>query len=141
MSVPLMCLLVFAAQTLAIVVFGIGAPRVTQVLLGKARPNAFPGDTPHGGELYRRTMRAHANCVENLPVFGAVVLVGAVSGLASPTFDVLAMVYAGARMLQSAAHIASGRSLVVNVRFTFFLAQVVCVTWMGILVALHGIGG
>ncbi|MBX3268618.1 MAG: MAPEG family protein [Sandaracinaceae bacterium] len=137
MSIPLICLLLFAAHTLLVVVVGIGTPRVSRVLSGAARPGDFPADTPHGGERYRRTMRAHANCVENLPVFASVVLTGAVAGASSGTLDVLAMVYLGARVCQTIAHVASGRGLVVNIRFTFFLVQIVCVVWMGILVALH----
>lgn len=135
MSIPLLALLGFAAWTLLIVIVGVGGPRVSAVLAGKAKANAFPADQPHGSERYRRTMRAHANCVENLPIFGAVVLTAAVAGVASPLIDLLAMVYLGARVLQTLAHVSSGRPLVVNVRFAFFLAQVVCVVWMGALVA------
>jgi uncharacterized MAPEG superfamily protein len=87
--------------------------------------------------MYQRLIRAHMNCVENLPVFGAVVLVAAVSGLSNRTFDTLAEVYLGARVCQSIAHISSGRSLAVNVRFTFFLVQLVCVLWMMALTAFR----
>lgn len=135
MTVPLWCLLGFAAWSLLLVSFGIGAWRVAQVLVGGAKPNAFPADVPHGPDWYRRLIRAHANCVENLPVFGAVVLVGHVTGLTDGTFATLAQVYLGARVLQSLTHISSGRSLVVNIRFTFFLVQLACVGWMMVLVA------
>ena len=50
------------------------------VLRGERPANGFPADQDHGGPgWYRRCNRAHLNCVENLPVFGAVVLVGAAS--------------------------------------------------------------
>ncbi len=102
---------------------GIAPYRVGSVLAGKARPNSFPADQPHGPEWYRRLLRAHVNCVENLPLFGAVVLVGHVASVRDGTFDTLALVYLGCRVGQTIAHVSSGRSLVVNVRFAFFLAQ------------------
>lgn len=135
MTTPLWCLLFFAAWTLALVLGGVGAYRVGNVLLGRARPNAFPADTPHGPDWYRRLMRAHANCVENLPIFGAVVLVGHLVGLQDGSFGTLALVTVLARVGQTLAHISSGRSLVINVRFTFFAVQVGCVLAMMALIA------
>ena len=136
MSTPLFCLLLFVTWTLALVVFGIGPIRVGKVLLGKARPNAFPADQPHGGAAYRRLLRAHLNCVENLPVFGAVVVVAELAQVQGLLMDRLAMVYVAARVCQSVAHISSGRSLVTNVRFGFFLVQLTCLGWMlGLLLA------
>ncbi len=136
MSTPLFCLLLFVTWTLALVVFGIGPIRVGKVLLGKARPNAFPADQPHGGAAYRRLLRAHLNCVENLPVFGAVVVVAELAQVQGLLMDRLAMVYVAARVCQSVAHISSGRSLVINVRFGFFLVQLTCLGWMlGLLLA------
>lgn len=136
MTTPLLCLLLFALWTVSHVVFGIGAIRVYKVLTGQAKPNAFPADRDHGGtEFYRRLNRVHLNCVENLPVFGAVVLVGAVAGVASPALDALAVVYLVARVAQSITHLASTRSLAVNIRFTFFTTQLVAlfsmawITW------------
>ena len=43
-------------------------------------------------------MRAHLNCVENLPVYGAIVLVMVVSGAQSAMLDVLALTLIGARI-------------------------------------------
>jgi uncharacterized MAPEG superfamily protein len=136
MTTPLYSLLFFAMWTLGLVVVGLGPFRVGRVLKGEAAPNAFPSDTPHGPDWYRRVTRAHANCVENLPVFGAVVVAGALSGLSSTTFDRLAIAYVVARVGQSVAHISSARSAVINVRFTFFLVQIVCVVWMATLVGI-----
>ncbi len=130
MTTPLLCLLGFATWTLLLVLVGIGPYRVGSVVLKKAHPGSFPATTPHGPSWYQRLMRAHANCVENLPVFASVVLVGAVTGYTSPTFDTLAQVVLGARICQSVAHISSGRGLVINIRFGFFLTQVISVLWM-----------
>jgi uncharacterized MAPEG superfamily protein len=135
MTIPLSCLLGFATWTVLLVFFGIGPYRVGNVLLGKARASAFPAAVPHGPDWYQRLMRAHANCVENLPVFGAVVLVAAASGYSSPTFDTLAEVVLAARVCQTIAHVSSGRGRVINIRFTFFLTQVVSMLAMIVLVA------
>src|SRR5688500_4234378 len=67
-------LLGFVVWTLLVVMGGIGLPRISAVLARRAPPKSFVEDVPHGSERYRRTMRAHANCVENLPVFAALVL-------------------------------------------------------------------
>jgi uncharacterized MAPEG superfamily protein len=134
MTIGLYCLLGFAAWTLCIVVIGIGGSRVGKVVLGRAKPTDFPADVPHGSERYRRVMRAHANCVENLPIFGAVVVAAALAHLAGGLFDTLPEVYLGARVAQSATHIASGSATAVNVRFSFFVVQLVCVVWLGVQV-------
>ena len=138
MTTPLWCVLFFAAWTLSLVALGVGPWRVLQVLLHRARPNGFASGSPHGPDWYQRLNRAHANCVENLPVFGAVVLLGHVTGLTSGLFATLAQVYVAARVGQTLAHLSSGRSLVVNVRFTFFVVQVTVVGWMMVLIARSG---
>lgn len=118
------------AWTILLCLSTIVAYRVTLVLTGKAPANGFPSGQPHGPDWYQRANRAHANCIENLPIFGAVVLTGAVIGRVDPTFDTLAQVYLLARVGQTIVHLSSGRSMVVNVRFAFFLTQMVCAGWM-----------
>lgn len=130
MTPPLYALVAFCAWTLTLLVAGIAPYRVGKVLLGQAKPNSFPASTPHGPDWYQRLLRAHLNCVENLPVFGGLVLVGAVSGLRDPTFDLLSQVYIVARVAQSIAHVSSGRNLVINIRFTFFSVQACCAAGM-----------
>jgi hypothetical protein len=58
-------LLGFVVWTLVLLVAGIGVPRVSAVLSGRARPNSFNPAVPHGSDAYQRRMRAHLNCVEN----------------------------------------------------------------------------
>lgn len=130
MTTPLWCLLGFAAWTLLIVVLAVAPFRVGSVLAGKASPKSFPAEIPHGPDWYRRVLRAHANCVENLPVFAVVVIVGHLAGVRDTTFDLLSQVYLGARICQTVTHIASGRGLIINVRFTFFVVQLVCIAAM-----------
>ena len=123
MTTPLFCLTLFALWTVTLLLAGVGPYRVIQVVVHKAKPNAFPPGTPHGPDWYQRLMRAHMNCVENLPVFASLVIVGHLVGLRDGTFATLCQVFIGARVCQTLAHIASGRSMVVNVRFGFFLVQ------------------
>jgi uncharacterized MAPEG superfamily protein len=135
MTVPLWSLLGFCAWTIAIVVVGIGRVRVTAVLTGAARANEFPADVPHGDPTYRRVLRAHANCVENLPLFAAVVLVAAVTHVDTPALDALAVTYLVARIAQTVTHIASGSARAISTRFTFFLVQLACLVGMGVVIA------
>ena len=135
MHTPLLCLLGFVLWIMLLVAGGIAAIRLTAVLTGKAPPNGFPADVPHGSDRYRRTMRAHMNCVENLPLFASVVLTGAVVHAGSPLMDTLALTYMGARVLHSLLHIASGEFAVIAVRLISYVVQLVCLSWMGLLVA------
>ena len=90
--------------------------------MGEAKPNAFPSGTKHGPDWYWRVNRAHMNTVENLPVF-AVLVVAAV--LLEIDVTALAWGVFAARVAQTFFHVASGRSMAVNLRFTAFSAQIV----------------
>lgn len=133
MTVPLWCLIGFVGWTLLLLV-SLGLWRTAMVLGQGARPGDFLSGVPHGGARYWRLNRAHLNCTENLPLFATVVLVGAVIGADSPTLDRLATVFLLARIGQSSVHIASGSDFAVNVRFSFFLVQLVCLVWMTFLI-------
>lgn len=133
MHIPLLCLLGFALWTVFVVI-GIAVVRVSAMLTGTVPAEGFPADTPHGSPRYRRIMRAHLNCVENLPLFAAVVLTGAVVHAGSPLMDSLAQAYLGARVLQTLVHVASGSGVAIALRFTCFFAQMLCLTGMGLLV-------
>jgi len=124
MSVPLWCLLGFVCWTL-VLLLAVGVARVRQVLAGEVRANEFPSGVPHGSDAYWRLNRAHLNCVENLPLFAAVILVGAAARIDHGTFDNLALLYICARIGQSLTHIASGSEMAVNVRFSFFGLQII----------------
>jgi uncharacterized MAPEG superfamily protein len=137
MTTPLWCLSGFVAWTVTLL-SGIGIARVAAVVRGEKQANEFPSGVPHGGDGYWRLNRAHLNCVENLPLFAAVVLVATVAGVKAPLLDTLARVYLGARIGQSLAHVSSGGVLAVNVRFTFFLVQVGCL--VGFLVTIWRAG-
>ena len=129
--------LAFAMWTIAVLTFTIGVQRWSLILSGKAELKSFPGDQPHGSAFYRRATRAHANCIENLPVFAAIVIAAQASGAHSPTLDALAAAAVVARVLQTSTHLISGSNAAIGVRFSFLSVQLVAFFWMGALIALH----
>jgi uncharacterized membrane protein YecN with MAPEG domain len=136
MTVPQWVLLAFAAWTLALLVCTVGVSRWSKVLSGRAKLTDFPADTPHGSPAYRRMMRAHANCVENLPLYTAVVVAATAISADTPRLDLLALTLMGARVLQTLTHVSFTETTVtVALRFVFFFAQVVSLVWMGLIVA------
>lgn len=71
------------------------------------------------------------NCVENLPLFASVILANSVLGARGADLDFLARLYLTARIGQTTTHIASTAEMAVNVRFAFFVTQLVCLGLMG----------
>ena len=137
MSIPLWVLLGFAFWTLAVLFGTVGIYRWSRILTGRAAISAFPPDQPHGSDWYRRAMRAHANCIENLPVYGAIMLVLVVTGHGGPAFDVPAVILLAARVGQTVTHIAFEQTdRVVACVFGFYFIQALCMFWMiGVLAA------
>jgi len=139
MSIPVWALLAFATWTIAILMLGVGVNRFSLILTGKAELKSFQGDEPHGSPFYRRAVRAHANCVENLPVFAAIVFAAQAVGLHSATLDALSVGVVAARVVQTSAHLASGSNAAIAVRSTFFSVQLAAFVWMGALVVVHAV--
>ncbi len=138
MTIPVWVLLLFAGWTLATLLGTVGLYRWSRILTGRAALSDFRADEQQGSDWYRRAMRAHANCVENLPVYAAIVVAVTASGVRSPLLDTLAVVLLVARVLQTVTHVAVEQTdAVVAFRFAFFLVQIVCMAGMGILVALR----
>jgi uncharacterized MAPEG superfamily protein len=124
-------LLGFAGWTLAILTFTVGVHRWSRILTGRSAIHEFPAHAPTGPDWYRRGTRAHLNCVENLPVYGAIVFAASSVGAAGTLLDALGVVILCARIVQSSVHIAfteSRRS--VSVRFSFFFVQVIAMSAM-----------
>jgi uncharacterized MAPEG superfamily protein len=126
MTLPQWALLAFVLWTLLLLVSTVGVARVGAILRRRARPNDFNAAVPHGSERYQRSMRAHMNCVENLPIFAALVLLGTQLGVASPAFEVAAASVVPARLVQSIVHVASGRNRAVLLRFGAYAIQLLC---------------
>lgn len=137
MSIPVAALLAFALWTITLLALTIGVVRWGMIFSGKAELKSFPGDEAHGSPFYRRATRAHANCVENLPVFGAIVVAAEASGAASPLLDALAVAVVIARVGQTSAHLSSGGNLAIGVRFSFLMVQLTAFFWMAALIVRH----
>lgn len=136
MTIPVWVLLGFALWTLSTLLGSVGVYRWSRILTGRARISEFSADEPHGEGWYRRAMRAHANCIENLPVYAAIVVVLVASGISGPGIDALAIVLLGARILQTTTHILLPPSdAAVGLRFAFFATQLVCMVAMTAVIA------
>ena len=103
-------------------------------VLTKARAaNSFTPDNASLSPFMQRLARAHANCLEGLPIFGGLMLVALTTGRSSVT-DPLAFVLLGARVVQSGIHLASLSSTAVTLRFSAFAVQMgIAVFWSAML--------
>ena len=138
MTFPLWMLLGFAMWTAAVLVLAIGTYRFSHILTGRAGMASFPADGRDGAAWYQRAMRAHANCIENLPLFTVVVFALHASGVSSDAADAMAGVVLAARIGQSLVHIGTVQTdRVVTVRFTLFFIQLACFIAMAGLVFAH----
>lgn len=139
MTVTIYALLGFAAWTLLVLTATVGVYRWSRILTGRATIAEWRADKPQGAAWYQRGMRAHANCIENLPVFAAIVLAAHAAGVADPLFDLLAVVVLGARICQTTVHVSVEQTnAVASVRFAFFLVQVLAMAAMIVLLVVHG---
>ena len=127
MTTPLWALLGFAAWTLVLLLGTVGVYRWSRILTRRTAIRDFCADRVQGDDWYRRSMRAHANCVENLPVFGAIVLALHVAGVSGPAVHGLSVAVLLARIAQSLVHVCFVQTnAIASVRFTFFLVQLIC---------------
>ena len=112
MTVPVWMLVGFAAWTVLLLLATVGVYRWSRILTGRVPIRSFRADQIEGADWYKRAMRAHANCVENLPVFGAIVFGLYVGNVAERLGECAGSrgsgcphhAIAGARMLRSDQH-------------------------------------
>ncbi len=121
MNLTILSLLLFAAWTLALL-STLAVFRGSLVLFKKRKVNDFKPTGEDVSPFSQRLVRAHANCVENLPVYASVVAVSYMTNQLYVT-DPLAMYALGARILQSVLHLISTKPYFVIARFTCLLAQ------------------
>lgn len=99
-------------------------PRVPQALLGQKRIDSWErGKEPIDPMILQRAKSAHLNCLENFPVFAAVVAIAGLMGQIEAINGIAAFVLY-ARIAQSLVHISGTSFIQVSLRATFFLAQV-----------------
>ena len=121
MNSSLLALTGFVAWTLLLLVL-MESLRSRLVLLKAVPSNGFQPDNGNLSPFMQRLARAHANCLEGLPVFGGLLVIASLSGQTAIT-DPLALVLLGARVVQSLIHLASLSVMAVNLRFTAFAVQ------------------
>jgi uncharacterized MAPEG superfamily protein len=115
----------FAAWTLALLIGTVGYYRWSRILTGRQGIGEFGAGEPSGTAWYGRAIRAHANCIENLPVFSAIVVVLRVCEVAGPEINVLCAVVLWGRIGQSVEHVAFEQTdWIAALRFLFFLLQI-----------------
>ena len=118
----------FIAWTLALLVL-MEAVRSKMVLAKEISANGFTPDNAGLSPFMRRLARAHANCLEGLPIFGGLMLIALLTGRSSIT-DPLAFVLLAARLAQSGIHLSSVSSTAVTLRFCAFAAQMaIAIYW------------
>jgi uncharacterized MAPEG superfamily protein len=127
MTIPQWTLLGFATWTLLLLAATVGVYRWGMILFRGSPVGSFRSDQLEGAAWYQRGVRAHANCVENLPVFGAIVLVISMIGMGGVVVDTLCVLVLAARVFQSVVHLSHAQTnAFVAVRFSFFSVQLVC---------------
>lgn len=135
MTIPVLVLVLFAGWTVLTLLATVGVYRWSRILRGRADLSDFPADRPHGSDWYQRAMRAHANCIENLPLYGAVVVAIVATGVHGAALDALAIALLAGRVLQTLTHVGFRQTnRAIAVRFTFYLAQLACIVAMGVRV-------
>jgi uncharacterized MAPEG superfamily protein len=125
----LQALLGFAAWT-AILVLGVFLYRGMRFVTGTPINHWPRGAKPATDAAFvKRLEDAHANCLENLPVFAVIVLGAAATGRLD-VVAVLAPWVLYARIAQSVTHLTGTGQLQVLVRASFWAVQLGLMLWM-----------
>jgi uncharacterized MAPEG superfamily protein len=134
MNATLFALAGFISWSLALLVL-MEALRTRLVVTKSVPANGFTPDNAGLSPFMQRLARAHANCVESLPIFGGLMLVAVVAGRSAVT-DPLAYHLLAARVAQSLIHLGSLSATAVTLRFTAFAIQMgIAVYWAARLLA------
>jgi uncharacterized MAPEG superfamily protein len=133
MSKSALVLALFISWTLLLLVV-MEVLRSYLVLTGQSRSNEFNPENSNVSPFMQRLARAHANCLEGLPIFGGLLVVALVTSRTEVT-DPLALWLLGARVVQSSIHLASLSVTAVNARFTAFAVQMaIAIYWAWALI-------
>ena len=127
MSTSALVLTLFISWALALLIL-MEVIRSYLTLSGQRKANEFSPDNAGLSPFMQRLARAHANCVEGLPICGGLLLVAIITGQTAMT-DPLAPALIIARMGQSLIHLVSISPLAVYLRFTAFSVQLVIAAW------------
>lgn len=106
------------------------------VISGRIRSSEIKPDNATLSPFMQRLARAHANCYESLPIFGGLMVLALATG-ATVVTDPLALWFVLARVIQSCVHLASVRSMAVNLRFAAFAVQIAIGVYWAIALLLR----
>ncbi len=126
----LLALIGFVGWTVLLLLV-LAALRTGVVLSGRKKAHEFAPDGADVSPFSNRLCRAHANCLETLPLFASLILVAHVTGQGSVT-DPLAMWFLLARIGQTVAHLIAANHIMAQIRFAFFVVQVVFMIIWGV---------
>jgi uncharacterized MAPEG superfamily protein len=129
MTVPLWCLVACVVWTVALV----GALSIARLRHLAAGGSVRDFGVPDDRRLLWRLHRAHLNSVENLPLFGSIVLLAAVRGVAGHTFNGLSVLYLLTRVGLSVVHVVTRTESGETQRAAFFIAQIACLLGLAAL--------
>ncbi len=122
MTPTLLALTGFVAWALLLLVL-MEIIRSKLVVTGAVAANGFRPDNSNLSPFMQRLARAHANCLEGLPIFGGLMLIAVIAGKSSVT-DPLAFAFLAARIVQTLIHLGSISAPAVTVRFCAFVVQI-----------------
>jgi len=123
MSATAFALTVFISWALGLLIV-MEVIRTYLVISGKVAANGFTPDNAALSPFMQRLARAHANCMEGLPIFGGLLGVAILISKTDVT-DPLASTLLAARIVQSIIHLVSTSQVAVSLRFTAFTVQMV----------------
>ena len=127
MSAAIAVLLAFTALTFILVAVYVNY-RVALVLTFKAPANSWTRNDAKWQDpaWVTRFAHAHANCLENLPIYAAIVLAASLLDQLA-VLDGLAWIYFGFRVAQVLVHLISTNAMFVFLRANMLVGQWVCI--------------
>lgn len=138
MTLPIWMLLGFAAWTLLLLMVTVGIYRWGRILAGLSGIASFRSDQLEGAPWYQRGTRAHANCIENLPVFAAIVIALQAGHVTGSLVNWLSIAILAARVVQSLVHVCFIQTdKAVAFRFSFYSVQLISFIWLISIVVLR----
>lgn len=141
MNIPVLSLLGFTLWTILLLLATVGVYRWRRILTRRVAISRFVAGDDLGDEWYGRAMRAHANCLENLPIFAVLVLAAGVLGAGGQWFDGLCILVLAARVAHSLIHVCFVQTdRVVGVRFVFYVMQVMAFLVMAVVLIRYAMG-
>jgi uncharacterized MAPEG superfamily protein len=121
-------LIALASWTLFLLIL-MEALRSRLIYMKAVAANQFKPDNSNLSPFMQRLARAHANCVESLPVFSVLLIVAVLTNRTGITNTLAPWLFV-ARLIQSGSHMASLSVPAVWLRFIAFAAQIaIAVYW------------